>query len=486
MSLRGVALSSLCPQADALARSDGTDHSALGFFGSLKSKIRGIFYCHSERRDAVIDPVAQVVTGDDGVKRVFAKSHGLSLRQFERVEQLASTIPMEHECSSISQEGREFIVIKADNGTREIGVVSEELGSGVFSTVYRVHTMSKKRLAFKKPKHAAGLQDMLREVEVLRVVHDKDEMAGVVPVPQVVYSAKGDKEVGALMTSYDGNYFMALSRDLRADALKSSRVVNKHRKIIGRIVDALASLHRVGIVHCDLKVENVFLTGDDDAVLGDFGFATVLERLRESMAARSDRPGERGSEYSVYHLDISRIYRAWDGGDFEGYKELRLKRDIYALGCSLSIFLVAGNSFYMESVRDLWRCEGLHPKIKDLVLNSDKPFDKLMTSLGIDEEHHETAKKALDNIIRLKKDYCFDNDRVIYVLESLLKINGRSLKTEPELLLEFYAANVPAGTTPEELEMVRRMVSPYPSKRPSMDEVQRVFPMVDHVDAHAA
>jgi len=60
-------------------------------------------------------------------------------------------------------------------------------------------------------------------------------------------------------------------------------LVNKHEKlpegksarIFAKLLDGLEFLHQTGIVHRDVKAENVLLRGDsDDPVLCDFGFAT--------------------------------------------------------------------------------------------------------------------------------------------------------------------------------------------------------------------
>lgn len=52
--------------------------------------------------------------------------------------------------------------------------------------------------------------------------------------------------------------------------------------LIGQMLEALAYLHRRGVVHCDLKPDNVLVTPDGQVRLLDFGLALTRERLREN------------------------------------------------------------------------------------------------------------------------------------------------------------------------------------------------------------
>ncbi len=56
-------------------------------------------------------------------------------------------------------------------------------------------------------------------------------------------------------------------------------VLPKHRiwKILIEITLALAYLHHSGIIHCDLKPQNVFLSTENKVKVGDFSSAIMSE-----------------------------------------------------------------------------------------------------------------------------------------------------------------------------------------------------------------
>eukprot|EP00291_Cryptomonas_curvata_P005911 CAMPEP_0172201748 /NCGR_PEP_ID=MMETSP1050-20130122/30205_1 /TAXON_ID=233186 /ORGANISM="Cryptomonas curvata, Strain CCAP979/52" /LENGTH=735 /DNA_ID=CAMNT_0012879495 /DNA_START=41 /DNA_END=2245 /DNA_ORIENTATION=+ len=56
-----------------------------------------------------------------------------------------------------------------------------------------------------------------------------------------------------------------------------------------QIADGVAFIHSKGITHCDLKLENIFLTDRDTAKIGDFGLSLQLKR-RSSPPAACEKP----------------------------------------------------------------------------------------------------------------------------------------------------------------------------------------------------
>ena len=52
------------------------------------------------------------------------------------------------------------------------------------------------------------------------------------------------------------------------------------RRLFGELAVAVGLMHRQGVVHRDLKLENVLLDGELRVKLGDLGFARELQRGR--------------------------------------------------------------------------------------------------------------------------------------------------------------------------------------------------------------
>lgn len=126
------------------------------------------------------------------------------------------------------------------------------------------------------------------------------------------------------------------------------------RSLIGQLADAVRFLHSNGIVHRDIKDENVILDGEGRCQLIDFGSSAHW------------RPGKRWDTFSgTLHYASPEILR----GDYYGGKE----QDVYALGTVMYVLLVGETPFAelpdevlvglvegsrgLEALRE--RCQGL-------------------------------------------------------------------------------------------------------------------------------
>jgi serine/threonine-protein kinase len=94
--------------------------------------------------------------------------------------------------------------------------------------------------------------------------------------------------------------------------------------LVEQLAQALSAAHRRGVVHGDVKPENVLCADDDRVLLADFGVATVLS----SDHSRSEIVKRRGTPHYMSPEQIA-------GEDLDG------RSDVYALGV-LAYRLLAG------------------------------------------------------------------------------------------------------------------------------------------------
>jgi serine/threonine-protein kinase len=141
------------------------------------------------------------------------------------------------------------------------------LGEGSFGRVYRgLDRRLGRAVAVKviKPWWAednAWVRRFEREARLLARVHDP----GVVQIFDIGHAAEGPYYVAELV---DGT---SLAERLRAGALEPEEA----RTVAWKLCRALASAHREGVVHCDIKPANVLLSEHDEVKVSDFGVARL-------------------------------------------------------------------------------------------------------------------------------------------------------------------------------------------------------------------
>jgi serine/threonine protein kinase len=92
---------------------------------------------------------------------------------------------------------------------------------------------------------------------------------------------------------------------------------------------ALQAAHDAGVIHRDIKPENVFIGGDGNAKLGDFGMALHLAKPRQNEPSRAGTP-----RYTAPEI--------WLG------QPASVSTDLYALGATY-YFMLTGQAPYLES-----------------------------------------------------------------------------------------------------------------------------------------
>ncbi len=117
-----------------------------------------------------------------------------------------------------------------------------------------------------------------------------------------------------VMEHLEGQSLSSVAEGGEFDALRATRIV-------ADVARGLGHAHRLGIIHCDLKPSNIFLTKDGRAKILDFGLATVL-RVRGALGgsvASSASPAVAGTPRYMSP-------EQWRGQPLDG------RSDLWALG----------------------------------------------------------------------------------------------------------------------------------------------------------
>jgi tetratricopeptide (TPR) repeat protein len=187
-----------------------------------------------------------------------------------RYEELAAVAP-EHEDVQSRLAGR-----SAGNpvfpGTVQIGVVlasryriEEEIGRGGMGHVYRAMDLELEEPVAIKVVHTQSEEDSPEESRLIREV----QICRRLTHPNVVRMHDIGRFPGGLFISME-----LLAGESLAEAIRSAGQLPLERckAILSEVLAGLREAHSQGVVHRDLKPQNIFLTGDGARVL-DFGIA---------------------------------------------------------------------------------------------------------------------------------------------------------------------------------------------------------------------
>ena len=201
--------------------------------------------------------------------------------------------------------------------------ILETLGSGGFGSVYKAHdAMLHRDVAIKRLDKSSGKDELreqlLSEARVLATM----QHANIVSIYDISSKADCDEIV------------MELLQGVSLDKLVTRHLLqpSDFRNVAGQILRALTSAHAVGVLHCDLKPENIMLCLAEDhyeAKVYDFGM--------------SPPPGEEGSSKKL----LGSIY-VMAPELFSGVQPSP-QSDLYALGCVLYFLLVGEYPFLGDS-----------------------------------------------------------------------------------------------------------------------------------------
>lgn len=152
-------------------------------------------------------------------------------------------------------------------------LIRERLGGGGMGEVYRAEdTVLKRSVAFKRM--APHLRsDLLYRQRFLREAERASRFSD--PHVAAIYDVLEDSGEAFLVMEYVEGQTL---RQRFSQPLQLGQILD----IVQQCAQALAVSHSHGVVHCDIKPENILLTGDDQVKILDFGVAKRLPRSDQS------------------------------------------------------------------------------------------------------------------------------------------------------------------------------------------------------------
>ncbi|MFZ0834043.1 MAG: serine/threonine-protein kinase [Mycobacterium sp.] len=199
------------------------------------------------------------------------------------------------------------------------------LGKGGMGEVYEAEDTRKDRTVALKVLPATMSNDPVFRKRLQREAHSAGRLQEPHVVPIHDYG-EIDGQLYVDMRYIDGTDLRKVLT--RYGPLTPARAV----AIIRQIASALDAAHESGLVHRDVKPENILITGDDFAYLVDFGIAN---------ASTDEKLTELGTAVGTYaYMAPERFTNG----------EVTYRADIYALACVLHECLTGGQPFPADSV----------------------------------------------------------------------------------------------------------------------------------------
>ena len=121
---------------------------------------------------------------------------------------------------------------------------------------------------------------------------------------------------------------------------------NSARRLFAQLVSGVGYLHKKGIVHRDLKLENLLLDQNKNIIITDFGFANTFNPADELSPEL---------EYSLGNKEFVRKYKL-DKLDAKGLRCGDLMQTSCGSPCYAAPELVVSDSLYTGRKVDVWSC----------------------------------------------------------------------------------------------------------------------------------
>lgn len=232
--------------------------------------------------------------------------------------------------------------------------IRQLLGEGGMGEVYEAYDTNKGRTVALKVLTARYANDETFRARFLR----ESRAAAVLQEPHVIPIHDWGEIDGVLYIDMRLVRGLTLHEILKKGALEPQRATD----LIRQIASALDAAHAVGLIHRDVKPQNIIITPEDFAYLVDFGIAEVRGDTHLTMTG-----------YTVGSFDYMAPERFGD-------EEATSAVDVYSLACVLYEALTGAKPFPVHSAEQAIRAHLSSPPPRPSLVNFHVPasFDDVI------------------------------------------------------------------------------------------------------------
>ncbi len=248
--------------------------------------------------------------------------------------------------------------------------VLSELGRGGMGVVYKVRDTTKNievALKFCLQNDETSLRRFNRESRILQKIDS----------PNVI-------EIYQLNTEHSPPYFtMPLALNSLSDEIQDSRETKEALKIFKEICLGVKAIHAAGMIHRDLKPDNILRMPDKTIVVTDFGLAKFKERDTTTLTQTSMGMG-------------TQIYSAPEQFTLGGSKNAKFSADIFSLGQILYELVSCETPIMIDHSK-------IPPQVRHIYTKTTQPLpdnryqtvEDLISSMG-GHQHQTSLGDAID------------------------------------------------------------------------------------------
>lgn len=243
-------------------------------------------------------------------------------------------------------------VLQEGDTLKERFVLEARVGTGGMGTVYKALDLRKQEAEDRNPYIAVKIlnEDFRAHPESLRTLQRESKKAQSLAHPSIVTVYDFDRDGTSIYMTMEYLEGKPLDKITKSSGFKGLPL-DQALEIIKDVGAALAFAHKQGIVHCDFKPGNIFITDTGPAKVIDFGIARAVKM--------GDDPHADATVFDAGSLGA--LTPAYASPEMLEDEEPDQRDDVYALAC-IAHELISGRHPFGRMPATEARDNGLVPK----------------------------------------------------------------------------------------------------------------------------